>query len=169
MKFPTLFALGLSMVFVIACGSEKASPDPALGNFSIPSPEPVTWEKVSTGLNTFSTCAPEEPCAFSANSQIFARSSGIAFTFAEAVSACASLVLLDQTEWRLPSLEELQKAVDSNLASILDADRLNVPQSWLWTSTVGPESAETAWVVQPVARASYHPLKTETFGVLCTQ
>lgn len=70
-------------------------------------------------------------------------------SFAAAEAACAALTIAGNTDWRLPTREELQTILDLTKHSpAIDNDAFPGTESdWYWTSTPCAWSSDLAWIV----------------------
>ena len=68
----------------------------------------------------------------------------------EAAKACADLRLGGHSDWRLPTIDELESIRDrSRYSPAIDTDAFpNCPSAWFWSSTPDAESPNNyAWIV----------------------
>lgn len=66
----------------------------------------------------------------------------------DAMKACAALNLLDQKDWRAPTIEELLSIIDySRTDPAVDPEAFKGPYSWAWSSTPAAAPAGYAWDV----------------------
>ena len=77
--------------------------------------------------------------------------SGSTMDWENAESYCESLNLAGHTDWRLPSIRELQTIEDYSISypgPTIDITYFpHTPSSWFWTSTSFAGNASLAWVV----------------------
>lgn len=71
------------------------------------------------------------------------------YTWAEAATYCNNLQLAGQSDWRLPSIQELQTIVDeSNVDPAIDTTAFpNTLSSVFWSSSPHADDSSSAWYV----------------------
>lgn len=85
---------------------------------------------------------------------VWQKESGDSMTWADANSYCSNLTLANQSDWRLPSISELNSIIEYNKAPALDstfiykANEATPDRSFNWSSTSYLQNDSRAWVVE---------------------
>ncbi len=89
-------------------------------------------------------------------------------TWKEALEYCErTLELGDHTDWRLPTIKELQSIVDyeTYAPAIDEAVFLNTKSSFYWSGTINASNTDTAWGVDFYSGNDYGDDKTKDHHV----
>ncbi|MGA2834176.1 MAG: DUF1566 domain-containing protein [Terracidiphilus sp.] len=121
MRYPKIFAKSAALFFVLCMAvlqSHTQNQTPAND------PPPVGWADPATGL-AWTT-----------------EDNGSDVNWNQAIAYCANLRLGGYTDWRLPTIEELQGIYDVNASEKHVKGNLNLSSKYFWSST--PASSK-AW------------------------
>jgi hypothetical protein len=73
---------------------------------------------------------------------------GKEFNHTDALKACADLDLMDNKDWRAPTIKELLSIVDYKCCDpAVDTAHFKGPYSWTWSSTIAAAPSGYAWIV----------------------
>jgi hypothetical protein len=93
------------------------------------------------------------------------------FAVAEAADYCATLQLDEETEFRLPTMKELQTLVDEQRARpALDPEAFpDTPSESFWSSSAWSGTTDLNWYVRFDSGSALYELSTELFRVRCVR
>jgi hypothetical protein len=90
--------------------------------------------------------------------------------WAGAKSYCANLTLDGYSDWRLPSIKELQSIVDiTKHDPAIKAGFSNTASSWYWSASPDVGGDSVAWVVHFYGGYTYYDTKTYKYYVRCVR
>ena len=86
-----------------------------------------------------------------------------------AKSYCANLTLDGYSDWRLPTIKELQSIVDRKRTPAIKTGFSNTASSWYWSASPYVYNGSYAWVVSFYNGYTYDSTKTVTYYVRCVR
>ncbi len=91
-------------------------------------------------------------------------------TFADALTYCDGLTLGGQSDWRVPTLTELQTLVDESLQDpASDPTFPDTPNDYVWTSSVYVPDNSQAWVVRFSDGYTWYYVLSDVHSVRCVR
>ena len=156
---------------------EVTSPQGAPGDSGQPNPEPNTSNGVSTPhpelTSTQATPSdsgqsnPEPDTSNPASGEVWTdpatglmwarNDNGSDVNWQQAMDYCQNLQLAGRSDWRLPTIDELQGIYDRSVGGYHVKGNLQLSNWWVWSSSQGNASGE-AWAVQFTTGRRYsHP------------
>jgi len=115
----------------------------------------LVWQQDGSGTRTGCSGAGNTTCAW-----------------VEAKAYCSGLSLASLSDWRLPTIKELDSIVDLTVAgpgSISQAAFPNTPANWFWTSSPYAGSSDFAWFVYFGYGSSYSIVVGDDLLVRCVR
>ncbi len=86
-----------------------------------------------------------------------------------AKSYCANLTLDGYSDWRLPTIKELQSIVDRKRTPAIKTGFSNTAISWYWSASPNVRNGSNAWIVSFDDGYTYYSTKTDAYYVRCVR